>query len=219
MANNTPRNPDLNQQGGTPPDPLKTAPMQTPTPAAAETVEAKAPEIVGPSLEDMHREIAALELEAKTLQLEELRITTAEARAKRESKKRENAQRQAQLKMERDNLEVLQARCAHLQGGGGDGSDILDGGGDQSKPCLYVTRMLDGKTYLFQCPHCRLKFLGPPHPNLKKTDPERFEFEMEKTADLMKRAKRNIAGADAAFIKSPTFEFSRDGINFLPERV
>ena len=198
MAKND--NPGINQQGGAPPNP----------PAATEANESTGTGIAysGPTLEEMQREIAALELEAKKLQLEDLRITTAEHKARREQKKRENQQRQEQLRLEREGLEALQEKCSHLQGGGGDGSDILDGGGDPSKPCIYVTRMLDGKTYLFQCPHCRMKFLGPPHPNLKKTDPERYERELEKTNDLMRRAKRNIAGADAAFIKSPTFEFA-----------
>ncbi len=164
----------------------------------------------GRALEDIDREIKELELEAKRLQLEELRITTSESKARRESRKRENVQRQAQLKADRDNLASIQAQCSHLQGGKPD--DVLNGDG---KPALTVARMLDGETYLIQCPRCRLKKLTP-HPNLKKTDPERYEKEKAETDALMKMAKRN--GLD--WMQGPTFKFTdENGSSFIPERV
>ena len=164
----------------------------------------------GKALEDIDREIKELELEAKRLQVEELRISTSEAKARRESRKRENVQRQAQLKTDRDNLANIQSQCSHLQGGKPD--DVLNGDG---KPALTVARMLDGETFLIQCPRCRLKKLTP-HPNLRKTDPERYEQEKAKTDALLKLAKRN--GLD--WMLGPTFKFTdENGSSFIPERV
>lgn len=197
MANEKPK---INEQAG-----------KTPSAADLDAVaeEQRIAAVTEPSLEEMQREIAQLELEAKRLQLEELRISTEEAKARRAVKKRENAERQAQLRQEVANQKAIESQCSHLQGGRPD--DILNGDG---KPALTVTRMLDGKTHLIQCPRCRLKRLTP-HPNLAKTDPEKYEHDKAEFDELMKMAKRS--GLDP--IMGPTFEFSRDGVNFLPERV
>lgn len=188
MANNKPNAPAVNEQGDKP----------------------TAAEVQVQSLDDIQREIAELELEAKKLQLEELRITTSESKARRESRKRENAQRQAQLKSDRDTLESIQAQCSHLQGGKPD--DVLNGDG---KPALTVARMLDGETYLIQCPRCRMKRLTP-HPNLRKTDPERYAKEKAETDALLRMAKKN--GLD--WMQGPSFKFTdENGNSFIPERV
>lgn len=165
------------------------------------------PKDVALTNEQLQKMILETQLETAQIALEQQRETNAAFKAHKEAKSRQNAQRQANLALERQSKAAIQSVCLHRQGGHPD--NILKGNGPS---VLSKTRMLDGRRYLIQCNRCDLKLLTP-HPALQKEDPERYAREMAEYNRLSEEADSN----GLAQIQGCTFDFQQNGVSVLPE--
>jgi hypothetical protein len=176
---------------------------------AKEILPAIPPEFQHMSLEEMHRLIAATELQSKILDLDRVKDDNARRLARKEAVENHNRQIQADVEAERRNMELAQRICRHRQGGRPQNVYAGDG-----KPCIVRTQMLDGYTWLLQCLRCRLKVFTP-HPSLRKSHPEEYQ-KLKAIYDKWLEMSQE-SGLDE--IRGPSFTFERDGVPFIPERA
>lgn len=173
------------------------------------------------SVEELQRQLAAVQLETAQLQLEQQREANMTLKQQREARSRLNRQRQAQLAKEAATTAAIQAMCLHKQGGGPD--DVYEGDG---KSALVLSRIFFANNYLIQCPRCDLA-LQRPHPALKSKKLRDGETASERDTRVKKYnedlAHYNKLLAEAKSNKlrpmlGPTFEFTdEDGTPFVPE--
>lgn len=123
----------------------------------------------------MQAELDRIAVETAQLNLEEAKQRNAMFKAKAENKSRFNAQRQAQLGIDRNGRIQLAARCNHRQGA--TPKNPLKGKGPTS---LNVVKMPDGFTLMIMCSICRLRAFSPFPPN---QSPKRRKGETQDQAD------------------------------------
>ncbi len=142
-------------------------------------------------------EIQNVQLQTAELQMEEQKEKNAAYIATKEDRSRRNKVRQAQLRSERANHEARQQKCAHRQGG--QPGETFDGNGPS---ILTRTEAFFEGNYIIQCARCGLK-MAKPHSSLRKTNPKKFQKDMELYEELLKASKTN--GLQP--MKTPTFNF------------
>lgn len=137
-------------------------------------------------LDDLHRQIAQAQLDKARMELELTNEQVAQFKAGRESRSRQNKQRQAQL--QKDRLEVARAAndCSHRQGGSAGRQGTPHGKGQSA---LTIAKMPDDRTELIMCAICRLRVFTP--------DPRRG-------------SKRAQEGETAADVKARLAEYQND---------
>lgn len=170
--------------------------------------------------EDLQRELIETQLETARISLEQQKDQNAAYQSRKRVAAATNAQRQAQLAMDRSNLRAIQMNCQHSAGGEA-GGDPTQGGGKFAFSVLTQAIMPDGKTVLVQCPRCRLKLYGRElNPRevarLEKSNPEKYADHIW-WKELMKVSKKE--GTPNNVMRGPTFMFEKDGVNFIPEMV
>jgi hypothetical protein len=170
-------------------------------------------EFKGMSLQEIQLAISAADLQMKMLELDRIKDENAKRIAKRDALIKYNAQIQQQMQSEAALIKYAQSVCRHRQGGkaSSDGRHVWAGDG---KPCIVRTQMLDGVTWLMQCIRCRLKVFTP-HPQHYKGRPD--EFARDKA--LYEKLWELSADSGLDEIKGPTFQFTKDGVPYIPERI
>jgi hypothetical protein len=159
------------------------------------------------SAEEMQAEILEVELETKRLALEEQREKNEEYTAKKAARKRNNAVRQAELKKEAANNAAIIHSCNHRQGGSPD--NMLKGNGPSS---IMRSRVMFSNNWVLQCLRCPLQ-MARPHPNLRKTDPQKYEADLAEYERLLEMSKTN----NLPPVEGPAFEFTNaDGVAIIP---
>lgn len=105
---------------------------------------------------EVRAELADVELQLAKNRLEESKEHLQEFTARREQKARQNAQRQAQMKTDRDDRAATIARCSHRQGGS-PGAE-LEGEGAS---CLKGIVMPQEERRVVMCNQCPLRVWEP----------------------------------------------------------
>ena len=167
------------------------------------------------SLEEIQRQIAEVELQTKTLLLDQARRSNDDFLTGERRRKEANQRRMAELDELRRNHEATVKRCRHRSGG--TPKDIQKGGGIGSFSIISRAILPDGVTILLQCPRCRmLKY--PPSDRLKKEDPKLYLQELTEYNRLLEESNEN--GIEHCELRGPTFMFkNKDGVPVIPERV
>lgn len=159
------------------------------------------------SIEEMELLTKRVALQTALLQMDEV----AEANRKRIEKqaaiKRFNEQLQEDVKSEREGKDREQKACRHRSGG----FSWMRG---NKEPCVFRTRMLDGYTYFIQCIRCRQQCFTP-HPQLKQTDPAKYKEDMKFYEKMWELSEERAMDE----IRTPSFSFRRNGVEFIPKRV
>lgn len=147
----------------------------------------------------MQTEIDRIALETALLNLEEAKERNAQQKAKAENKRRLNAQRQAQLGIDRHGRIEVSLRCNHRQGG--TPRSPLKGKGPTS---LNVVNMPDGFTKMITCSICRLRLFSPfppdQSPKAKQGESDRqtkarvakFHKDKKRFDDLMEKSQDGL---------------------------
>lgn len=187
------------------------------------------------SLEDLQREILAVDLETKTLNLAEAKQRNADYIEREHRRHESNSRRQSEISEMRRNMRSIQMSCAHLSGGEAT-ANPTEGGGKFSFSVLTRAIMPDGKHNFIQCPRCRMGLMGRQRTpveeaKLKKAAqlcqvdyPENYRDRKEYQAwedherwkELMKVSRKE--GIPHNEIRGPTFNFQdSQGVNFIPD--
>lgn len=161
------------------------------------------------TIEEMELATRRIALQTAMLQLDEVEEANRKRIEKREAVRRFNEQLQQDVVAEQRGLERGQKVCRHRSGGFP--SNIFRG---NREPCVFRTRMLDGYTYLIQCLRCRLKVFTP-HPSLERKDPKEYA-KQQKLYEKMWELSEERAMDE---IRTPSFSFRKNGVEFVPERV
>lgn len=160
--------------------------------------------------------------------LEETLEALADRRQKKETAKRTNENRQAQLALDRATQRHLQQNvCQHRSGGYMGQTPVTKGGGTNSFSVLHVTILGHDKVKFIQCGRCPLKLWMIDSPAEEK----RLQAAAAKAKPGSKEAmawedhlwgKELLAMHEASALpnatsKGATFNFEKNGVPFIPE--
>jgi hypothetical protein len=170
-------------------------------------------EFKGMTLEQIQLMLAQADLQMRMLELDRIRDESVKRIAKKEALVKFNAQIQEQIRSEQALIAYAQSVCRHRQGGkaSSDGRHVWAGDGP---PCVAKTQMLDGVTWLLQCIRCRLKVFTP-HLQHYSGRPEQYA----KDKALYEKLWELSADSGLDEIRGPTFQFTKDGVPFIPQRT
>lgn len=131
----------------------------------AEEVEAR--------LNQVRLRTAEIQLEKAQMELEQTEEQIAQFKADRESKKRRNQQRQAQMRKEAADAARKARKCSHRQGGSV-GKNAPEYGKGPSALTIAIMPDNGGQTELIMCSICRLRVWSP-NPLFKSPKPRNGE--------------------------------------------
>lgn len=167
------------------------------------------------SLEEINREIAAVELETKRLMLAEQKKRNADFSEAERRRHEANKKRMDELEQANKNHERIVRTCRHRSGG--TPANLLRGGGRFSFSLITRAVMPDGKTILLQCPRCRM-MKYPPTKALKESNPKEYAEELAEYNRLLQMSIDE--GIEDSELRGPTFLFeNKEGVPFIPERT